>query len=373
MRSPIFFLMTIAGLVLSRGSFAQPNLVVNPGAEDPVTAPWVIDVGGGACFGGSDWRMPGPQKNNYPSAHGGGYFFNPGCKNGSAEYRLYQDIDVSSYATMIDAGKQSFDFSIWMSVWGQNPADITRTVVKYLSSSNTTLDSYDTGSQTDRDVWTKYQDTKVAPAGTRKIRIILLGSAKNGNAIDAYFDDISLTALSILPVSITDFNVILKHGAGIAGWTTASEDNCAYFELQRSADFSGWTTVSRVYAAGNASITRHYEAVDKSPLPGQSYYRLNTVDKDGASTFSKVITISKKIENPTIRIYPNPSTSFIFAEGAAIDPDQLSVVNLAGVNVSQMVEIAKEAQTRLKINISRLPPGPYFLRSGHEVASFFKR
>lgn len=301
-------------------------------------------------------------------------FFNPGCKvRNTPQYRLYQDVDVSSYAAYIDAGMQSFDFTIWMSVWGQNPPDITRTVVKYLSSSNTTLSTYDTGEKADKDVWTKYQDTRVAPVGTRKIRITLLGSAKNGPAVDAYFDDISLRAISILPVTLSSFNVVINKDRILANWSTASESNSARFILQRSPDAINWSKVASVSAAGNSDVLRNYQAADNAPLSGRSFYRLVLIDKDGSYSYSNVESVNNLFAGSDLRLFPNPSSSVIFIESDNISSSKLLIFNSLGVNVTSLVSVSNEGQSKTRIDVSRLQAGTYFVKEGEKQIAFSKQ
>ncbi len=374
MRNPISFSLFATGMLFCSVSFSQPNLVVNPGAETAVVAPWIIDIGGNSCSGGSNWRMPGPQEDNYPAPHNGDYFFNPGCKvRNTPQYRLYQDVDVSSYAAYIDAGMQSFDFTIWMSVWSQSPPDITRTVVKYLSSSNATLSTYDTGEMADKDVWTKYQDTRVAPVGTRKIRITLLGSAKNGTAVDAYFDDISLRAISILPITLSSFNVVINKDRILANWSTASESNSARFILQRSPDAINWSKVASVSGAGNSDVLRNYQAADNAPLSGRSFYRLVLIDKDGSYSYSNVESVNNLFAGSDLRLFPNPSSSVIFIEGDNISSYKLLIFNSLGVNVTSLVRISNEGQSKMRVDISRLQAGTYFAKEGEKRIAFSKQ
>jgi uncharacterized protein (TIGR03437 family) len=94
------------------------NLVVNPGAEDGPNAqdPGVAQYVPGwstaeslsvAPYGGTGWisaTAPGP-------ANRGVNLF---CKPISGDTAMYQDIDVSAAATLIDAGQITYDISAWL-------------------------------------------------------------------------------------------------------------------------------------------------------------------------------------------------------------------------------------------------------------------
>jgi len=104
---------------------------------------------------------------------------------------LIQDIDVSAYATHIDAGVAEFAFSGYGKTYAQTPADQYRLHVEYRDADGDVLDEYDTGNQTNTS-WTQHTDTRDAPAGTRTIRIRLRSTRNSGSQNDAVYDLISL-------------------------------------------------------------------------------------------------------------------------------------------------------------------------------------
>lgn len=161
----LFFSITLYG----------QNLIVNPEAElDPTTNGWIQLSG--------LWERTAeiaPQK--------GLYHFGAGVAPGTSE--LYQDTDVSSLASAIDAGNINFSFSGYVATWAGD--DQARIIVEYRNTSNTILSSYDTGLQIPI-VWTKISDTRVAIAGTRIVRIRLLSTRVQGNYSDGYFDNLEL-------------------------------------------------------------------------------------------------------------------------------------------------------------------------------------
>jgi hypothetical protein len=65
-------------------------------------------------------------------------------------------------------------------------------------------------------------------------------------------------------------------------WTTATEQNTSYFEVQYSANGTEFATIGNVRAAGNSTTPMYYDFTNKissmsSPFGGQRgfYYRLN--------------------------------------------------------------------------------------------------
>ena len=84
--------------------------------------------------------------------------------------------------------------------------------------------------------------------------------------------------------------------------------------------------------------------------------------------------VENKVNNITIRLYPNPATDKVrieIAEGQI--PSQLSIMNLNG----QAVLTCQMINPKTQIDISNLPVGIYFLRLTNdkmmEVGKFVKQ
>jgi len=101
---------------------------------------------------------------------------------------------------------------------------------------------------------------------------------------------------------------------GLLSWKTASEQNSAYFEVERSADGINYTSIGRVVAAGNSSTERLYTFRDKNPVTGVNYYRLQMVDIDSKSKVSDRRVLNFEQKN-TVTIFPNPAGSYTTISG----------------------------------------------------------
>lgn len=360
----LLFLFTFFALC----SFGQTNLIVNPGAEeDPSVSGWTIVKAGTDCFGGTNWRIEGGHS-GYPLPHSGNWYFTSGCSNLSGE--IYQDVDVSSMATEIDAGTTGFHFSFWLQNFNQTPPDQGRVVVSYFSEDMDTLAKYDTGPVTSISVWSQFKNYTVAPVGTRTIRVTLLSIANNGGAVDAYFDDFMLYAVDAMPVVLTSFNTKVEGSSVAATWQTSSESNSDYFELERSANASDWQSVGKVNAAGNSANVRNYSMVDANPLSGTSYYRLKQVDRDGKTSLSKINSVNFTGSGSALKIYPNPAVSFINLEGSELS--QIKIYNTAGSDVTSLTRVSEKNNRIVKLEVSALSKGTYFVRTRTGSVSFYK-
>lgn len=345
------------------------NLIINPSAESAVTTGWQVMESIGACTSGTAWRMQSGQS-GFPNAQHGSYFFQTGCGGTIGNtYELRQNINMSSYAGLIDGNALRVVFSGYMQSYNQNPADETRIVVEFRNASGTVLGSYDTGVRSIVSVWTRYTDTRRAPIGTRTIRIRLLGTARNGNATDSYFDNLSLTVASTLPVTMQSFEATSQAGDVKLAWITSSETNNKGFSVQRSQNGQDWHTIGFVAAQEGNSGDKKYEYTDKQALTGTNYYRLQQEDFDGTISYSLIRTVQINANGKSF-IYPNPVKETLNFTTDMVNP-KVKVINAEGR------VLINHTGTQRQVKTNTLVAGVYFLlledASGRkEVLKFMK-
>jgi Bacterial Ig domain len=160
------------------------NLVQNPGAEMAL-------VGGQNPFWtGAGWTRCG-------QAFEGAADFCGGFSLPSAELR--QDVDVSPLASNIDNGFQSFAFELYYQSTSETIPDTSRVLVEFRDAANTSvLSSYDSGAVVNVGSWARVADTRIAPAGTRWVRIRFILTRRSGCCSDGAFDSVSLRAIDDL-------------------------------------------------------------------------------------------------------------------------------------------------------------------------------
>jgi len=190
----------------------------------------------------------------------------------------------------------------------------------------------------------------------------LLGRGLSRQGAIALDNNIVATEVPInpLPIGLLSF-VARKAGVNIQlNWSTASETNNHYFNVECSKDGISFKEVLQMPGAGNSDIDLYYLAIDYKPYDGTSYYRLKQTDFDGKSIYSNLITIDfEKIIDFTI--YPNPfSTSINITLNDVSQNGQveLRIFNVLGAEVMNTT-ITKQLTTLETIN---LPPGIYFYK-----------
>jgi len=77
-------------------------------------------------------------------------------------------------------------------------------------------------------------------------------------------------------------------------WSTATETNNHFFDVERSLDGVNFYQIGRVQGAGNSSQTNHYNLMDYNGTAyGTYYYRIKQVDFNGASSYSDIIVLDR--------------------------------------------------------------------------------
>jgi hypothetical protein len=129
------------------------------------------------------------------------------------------------------------------------------------------------------------------------------------------FSDVTLSPLnSPLPVKLTLFTTECDNGIPVLKWTTESEQNSDYFQIERSRDGFDWIEVSKVEAMGNSNTTKNYQFYDMTSGYFEGYYRLKQVDFDGKfEYFGPVSSFCSDYKNEFIsEVFPNPTTGEVF-------------------------------------------------------------
>ncbi|MDX2306151.1 MAG: T9SS type A sorting domain-containing protein [Microscillaceae bacterium] len=164
--------------------------------------------------------------------------------------------------------------------------------------------------------------------------------------------------MTLLPIKLSSFEVELKSKNAQLSWTTLSEENTDYFEIQKSTNLKDIEVLTWVKAQGNSSQPLNYQATDEQPLPGISYYRLKSVDIDKKVTYSNWISLMNLEQILNYQIYPNPSSDFINFEMAdSQEKQRLMLLDRHGKLIHEA-----NFQGKYTLQAQNLPKGVYLVR-----------
>jgi hypothetical protein len=102
-------------------------------------------------------------------------------------------------------------------------------------------------------------------------------------------DQIVVTVVDPLPITLTSLNVRSANCAPVLNWTTADAVNFHRFEIERSNDGRNFQPIGSINF--NASINR-YSYIDNKAGEGRFFYRLRLVDIDSRYEFSSIVSLS---------------------------------------------------------------------------------
>ncbi|AHM63106.1 hypothetical protein D770_24305 [Flammeovirgaceae bacterium 311] len=183
-----------------------------------------------------------------------------------------------------------------------------------------------------------------------------------------------------LPVALTYFAATLQNSDVLLDWETKSEKNSSHFNIQRSKDGMVFNNIGQLASAGNSSKLIKYQYADAKiadRLAGAVYYRLEQVDIDGTTDYSKVVVVVLPDEAFSIRgVYPNPFRGELVVNitGSKEQRLALRLLNMAGKRlVEQEVSVMDGENIMPVLEAAYLQAGMYILEvSSSEMTKKFK-
>ncbi len=161
---------------------------------------------------------------------------------------------------------------------------------------------------------------------------------------------------SSLPIILSHFTVDVNNCIAKLKWTTTSERNSKYFEIQQSTDGVNFTTIAQVPSSGNTTTEKQY-SYNGSLLNSNNYFRLNMVDIDGQKKFSGVVSATSNCSLNIISVFPNPARNQLTVTGLS-GTNELKLLNAEG----QFVTKIKTTGNQEKLNLINLSSGNYILQ-----------
>ena len=207
-----------------------------------------------------------------------------------------------------------------------------------------------------------------ASTGTKTVSVTLSNSACT---VATYSKTVSVNMT--LPVSLSGFTGKIADNAGDLTWMSEKETNGRYFVVERSADGVTFDSIGRVTSM-NAEIPYTYQYTDQSLLPGDNYYRIRHVDIDGATYYSRTITLNHAITSngSKMTVFPNPAgatLNFRVVINQSVS-GVIQVFNTSGILVLTSQVSLAAGTNQHSINIAGLNNGSYFLKLADKQGSF---
>lgn len=156
----------------------------------------------------------------------------------------------------------------------------------------------------------------------------------------------------LLAANLVAFEGKWENRAAMLQWAAETDGSSEIFTLERSSTGSDFEEVAQVPFAQEDGVST-YEYLDKEATLGLNYYRIRWHDVNGATAFSKTITLTRP-ENG-FSIYPNPASDFVNIQ---LDFDaEVRLVNMKG----QVLKQVKLDQGKHPISLNEIPEGVYLV------------
>jgi hypothetical protein len=175
--------------------------------------------------------------------------------------------------------------------------------------------------------------------------------------------------ISPLPIELLSFTAEKKEKSVLLKWTTASEINNDYFELEKSRDGISFETFAKIKGAGFSNQKLDYSHIDINPYRGISYYRLKQVDFDGIYNYSDIIAVNFNSIDQKLQFYPNPTSEIINIEN--LNSSSNYIINIYDIT-GKLIISKNTAQTNtFTLSVNELASGFYTLQVLSESQTVF--
>jgi hypothetical protein len=156
-------------------------------------------------------------------------------------------------------------------------------------------------------------------------------------------------------------------GIPLIKWTTASEQNSDYFQIERSRDGIDWFEVSKVKAMGNSNTTKNYQFYDMTSGGNfEGYYRLKQVDFDGNFEYfdPKYILCGSNKITYDIEIFPNPVKEELFTgiRNSISGDGTVIITDFSGKMIKQEWVSLSDGYNLIALDVRNLSNGIYLIK-----------
>ena len=184
---------------------------------------------------------------------------------------------------------------------------------------------------------------------------------------------------SALPIDLGSFVAKAEKRGNLVQWSTLSETNSDYIEVQSSPNGSTkWATIGKVTTKGESTSRVDYELFDSNPYE-VTYYRLNAVDKDGKAEFSGIINVRRSDLDGKMTLSPNPANETIVLQTTSASEDiaTISIIDMTGKLMKQTSVALNNGLNTINIDLDVLQAGLYLIylqtEDGFQVEKFVKQ
>lgn len=204
-------------------------------------------------------------------------------------------------------------------------------------------------------------------SGAKSTILAAIGNQANwtGRNNPRYTASISSFSVTVFPVELSHFSVSLQGGNAILDWTTDTEINNDYFQIERAGSDLSFLPIGQISGAGNSSNRLDYQFIDENPLEGSNFYRLRQVDFNGAFEIFQTVEISFEADGMltfSSQYFPREDQLRISISNPENTAYNMEILSLNGQQLFFQAGTPGLASENLQISLSHLSAGMYLIR-----------
>lgn len=140
---------------------------------------------------------------------------------------------------------------------------------------------------------------------------------------------------SVLPIKLIHFTVkrVRNNNAYEFSWSTQSEKNNAYFEIEKSSDGINYEKIAKIEGAGTSNLINSYKFIDENIYPSTSYYRLKQVDFNNNVEYFKPLSIHFSTNN-VVDLKHNPTNYKLITIESKYEIQKIKIISSTGNLIS---------------------------------------
>ncbi|QEC66032.1 T9SS type A sorting domain-containing protein [Panacibacter ginsenosidivorans] len=178
----------------------------------------------------------------------------------------------------------------------------------------------------------------------------------------------------ILPVTLTNIKAYQQGNNILVGWTALNEINIDHYEIEKSLTGINFKQIGKTNALNNGTPQNMYTITDPNAAAGNNFYRIKIIGKDGATSYTAVVSVNISNGKVSVTIQPNPVQNKIAnlqLNNLAAGKYQVSLYNSVGQKVYSKIIEHSGGSSAQQMNIPGfVKPGTYICRVVNETTNF---
>ena len=140
----------------------------------------------------------------------------------------------------------------------------------------------------------------------------------------------------VKPLVYTSVNAALQKRNIAVDWSVENEFKQKYYQVERADDSINFVPIKMLAPTAGKDGKALYHYLDATAVAGDNYYRINNVNFDSTTGYSKIVKVTILKSDEAINVYPNPVEDGIIGLQLSYLPAGLYHVRLIN-NIGQIV------------------------------------